>query len=300
MNNWLFFALSAPLMWAFTNIFDGALRKTFIKNDLALTWLSAAIRLPFVILFFLISGFSFPGAYAFAGIFISGLLWTLPMYFYYKALEAEDPSRISLLMQLVPIFTLPIAHFAINERLSSFQICAFVVLIFAGVFASLKKMPAGWRFSKAFFLIALSCLLWASSDVLFKQFATAFPDYLSAFSVDMLGAFMASFLLFFMPKSRIKVFESVRGAPLKAWLLVIASATLGIIGGLSFTYALTLGKVSLTSVLIGTQPLFVLVVGILLARFIRGLSKEDLGKEALIAKAVSFVLVIIGLVLLQL
>ena len=298
MSSWLFFALSGPLLWAFTNVFDGALRRNFIRDDLSLTWLTAICRLPFVALFFLISGLSFPNAPVFFGMIIAGMLWTSPMFFYYKALKEDDPSRIALLLQLVPIFTLPIAFFVIGERLVGFQVLAFVSLIFAGIFASLKKMYGKWKLSRALFLMALSCFVWAISDVLFKKFAPFFPDYMSAFSVDFLGGFLICFFLFLMPKNKKKVLESLKGLSLKAWLIVFSSVSFGIAGGLSYNYALTLGKASLTSVLMGTQPLFVLIIGLFFAH-VSGFLKEDMRKSSLILKATSFVFLVIGLILLQ-
>jgi drug/metabolite transporter (DMT)-like permease len=299
MNTWLFFALSGPFLWAFTNIFDGALRQNFIKNDIALTWIVAASRLPFVILLFLISDIRLPGISVNLWMILAGILWTLPLFFYYRAIKDEDPSRIALLIQLVPVFTLPIAYFTIGERLTSFQIFAFIILILAGIFASLKKMKGNWRLSKAFFLIACACLSWAASDVLFKKFAVFYPNYISAYAVDMFGGFLVCLPILFMPKNRKGVFKNLSGLPVKAWLLIFLSFMAGIIGGLFYNYALTIGKASLTAVMMGIQPLFVFILGLILAFRIKWILKEDTSRESLFAKIISFGLVMIGLVLLQ-
>ena len=299
MNNWLFFALLAPTLWALTNVMDGALRRNFIKNDMALTWMTAVSRLPFVILLFIITGFKLPSIPIVFLMMFAGILWTLPMFFYYKALKEEDPSRVSLLIQLVPIFTLPIAFLAIHERLTSFQIIAFVLLIVAGALAGIKKFMGSWRFSKAFFMIAISCFLWAISDVIFKKIEPSFPNFLSAFAVDFLGGFLVSFFIFFTPKNKSKILSAFSNLPIKAWIMIILSVISGIVGGLSFNYALTLGKASLTSVLMGIQPLLVLALGLLLKLFVKEISKEDIGLNALLFKGLSFAFVIAGLILLQ-
>ena len=300
MNNWLIFALSAPLLWAFTNVFDGALRRNFIKNDFALTWMSAAGRLPAVILLFLIAGINVPDAKSVLFMFIGGALWTLPMFFYYKAIEKEDPSRIALLLQLVPLFTLLIAFFALRERLTEPQIFAFVLLMTGGALAAFSKLKGIWRIGKSFFLMSLACFLWASSDVIFKKFEPAFSGFLNAFAIYFLGSFLVSFIIFAMPKRRSEILVHFFNLPMRAWLMILGTIFAGISGSLSFAYALTLGKASLTSVMMGIQPLFVLLLGLFMAIFIRGIRREDLHKETLILKGVSFFFIIAGLIFLQL
>jgi drug/metabolite transporter (DMT)-like permease len=300
MNNWLFFALSGPILWALGNVLDGTLRRNFIKNDMALTWLSAMGRLPFVILLFAMTGLNLPPLPIVLMMLVVGFFWTLPMFFYYKAMEKEaDTSRVSLLIQLVPIFTLPTAYLVIHERLTAFQGLAFILLIIAGALAGIKRLMGVWHISKAFFLITLSCFLWAVSDVFFKKLAPAFPNYLSAFTIYFLGGFLVSSIILFIPKGRKNIFKSITGLPAKAWIMVFASLMAGIIGGLSFNYALTIGKASLTSVLMGIQPLMVIILGLVLRLFIKDISKEDLSLNALIFKGLSFLFLIGGLIFLQ-
>ena len=300
MNNWLIFALLPPILWGFTNVLDSALRKNFIKSDFALTWFVAFTRLPFVILFFLISGFYIPDITSVLLMLIGGILWTYPpMILYFKAMETEDASRISLLMQLVPVFTLLIAFFALGEVLTINQGLAFVILIIGGIFASLKKTEKNWHFSKAFLLIGIAGFLWATSDVLFKKLETVFPDFLSAFAFFFLGSFLASMFMLMHADGRSKVLNHFTILSKRGWIMIIATQTLGIIGSISFAYALTLGKASLTAVMIGIQPLFALGFGLILAQFIKEIHREDLSKKTLLLKGLSFVLIIVGLVVLE-
>lgn len=280
---------------------DSALRKNFIKSDFALTWLVAFTRLPFIVLFFLISGLQVPNITVVLFMIICGVVWMYPsMIFYFRAMEMEDASRIALLLQLMPVFTLLIAFFVINETLAANQILAFALLIIGGIFASLKKMKGNWHVSKAFIWIAVAGFLWAGSDVFFKKFAVFFPDFLSAFSFFFLGSFLASIFMLIHSDNRKKVFGHFMNLPQMGWLLIAATQTLGIIGSILFAYALTLGKASLTAVMIGIQPLFALGFGLLLALFIREIHKEDLSKKTLILKGVSFALIVVGLVVLEL
>ena len=69
--------------------------------------------------------------------------------------------------------------------------------------------------------------------------------------------------------------------------------------GVSFGYALTLGKASLTTVILGVQPLFVFLLGVVLGPIIPSFHLEDTSRKALAFKGISFALVIGGLILLQ-
>ena len=299
MTSWLFFSLAAPFLWACTTVMDGALRKSFIKNDLALTLAVSAGRLPIMIAFFLIAGFEVPDISSFLFIMLGGILWTVPVFLYYKALEKEDPSNIAIFTQLVPIFALIMAFFVLGEKLSMYQGIAFLFLILGGALAGVKKLKGVWHLSKAFFLIAIACFLWAASDIIFKKFEPVFSEFLSAFAVYFLGSFLASLFIFSAPKGRGQVLKYFKNLPLKVWLMTCLSIGFGVGGSFLFAYALTLGKASLTAVLMGVQPFFVLLMGLILGLFIKEVHKEDLSKRTLVIKGISLSLVMVGLVFLQ-
>lgn len=299
MNSWIFFALLAPFLWALSNVLDGTLRKTHIKSDYALTWFFAMSRLPFVIVFFWLAGIVIPDTTAVLLLFIGGLLWTIPFSLYFRAMESEEPSRIALLLQFTPLFTLLIASIALQEKLTSFQGIAFAFLVIGGALASVKRLEKKWTFSKAFFLIALATLLWALSDILFKKYEVVFDQFFSAFAIYFFGSFVVSLFMFLHNKGRQNITQHFSKLPFRVWVMLLFSMFAGIGGSASFAYALTLGKASLTSVMIGIQPLFVLLLSLVLSLFMKEIYREDLHLRALIFKGFSFVCILLGLIFLQ-
>lgn len=299
MNSWLLFALMAPFLWALTNVLDSALRRHFIKDELAFTWVTSAARLPFVVLLLLFGGFQIPPFPASVFLFLGGVLWTLPFLFYYKAMEIEEPSRIALLMQLVPVFTLTIAYFALGERLTFFQSTAFILLILGGGLAGVRRFEKQWHLSKAILYLVVAGFLWASSDILFKKYELVSADFFSAFSMYFLGSFALSLALLFHSRGRKRILPHFKKLTRRAWVILITSLTAGMAGSVAFTYALTIGKASLTAVLIGAQPLFVLGFGLLFARWGSEFHKEDLTRPALMMKGISFLLIFAGLIFLN-
>lgn len=299
MTPWLLFALSAPLLWSIANVFDAALRRHFIKDDRTLMWITGMARLPFVILFLMISGLNMPSVPVVIAMMLGGALWTLPFFLYYKALNKEEPSRIVLLMQVIPVFTLLIAFLMLGENLTTPQGIAFVLLMTGGIFSALKRLEGRWHFSQAFWWMLIASFLWALSDVIFKKYEMEFGGFMPAFSIYFLGSFLTSLTMMAGKKNRKALFSHFKNLPGRAWAMLTASEIAGVTGSLAFAYALVLGKASLTSVLMGIQPLFVLLIGAFLKPLIKELSREDLSRRALFFRMIAFGFIAAGLIALN-
>lgn len=297
--DWIFFALISPFLWAFTNILDSSIRRRYIKNDYFMMWTSAVLRLPIVVFLFFIYGIEFPGWITAGGMLFAGILWTAMFVPYLKALEFEEPSRIALFLQMGSIFSLILAYFLLGEFLDIKQSFAFILIFAGGIFAGIKYFENIWHFSKAFWLILFAAFFWAAADVLFKLFSFEFSSFISAFSWFLFGSFLTGFVVFFIPKVRKNILSfKISSVPLRGWIMQCATVFIGITGSLTFAYALTLGKVALTSVLAQTQPLFVFILILFLSRVSTDVDKEDITLKALLFKFSSFAIITCGLILL--
>jgi len=299
-SEWLFFALASPLLWAFTYILDSAVRRCHIKNEWVMTWVASVIRLPIILLFFIFFGFEFPGWFG-VGMILAGLLWTLMFVPYLKALELEEASRVALFISLLPIFAFIFGTLLLGETLTSSQGVAFVLIFFGGALAAIKRLKGLWHFSRAFWLMLVASAFWALSDVLFKQFSVEFSGFMPAFALFLAGGILTGVLLPLSPSIRraLKTFSHTKISP-KAWAMLLASSLIGIMGSLSFAYALIIGKVALTSVLAQIQPLFVFIFTLLLSRFLKDVSPEEVTPRDLFFKGASFVMIGVALIYLYL
>lgn len=296
---WLFFAILSPISWAFCNPLDAGLRRYFVKNDLVLTCISALARLPVAVVLLFLFGGDLTVGWPIFGMLLAGVLWTLPFVFYYKALEFEETSRVILILQFMPVFVLSLAAVLIKETLDLSQIAAFVLILSGSILAAMKRVEKKWHFSKVFFFMVLAALMWAMADVLFKKIAVYFPNFWSAFAVDIFGSSLPALFIFLLPKYR-KFIGDLRNMSSRGWKFFITSVTFGTLGSLTFAYALVLGKAALTSVISGLQPIFALLFGWALARFFKEIPGESLSKADLVTKGISFVLMFSGLVYLYL
>ena len=300
MNTWLLLSILAPVCWAISNALDTAVRRHFVKSDMVAVWFLAATRLPLIIALFAIFGFNWPEAANLFWMLFAGVLWIVPFVLYYRAVAEEEIGRIVLLMQMNSLFVFTLAWLLINEKLTAVQGFAFGLLLVGGIFASIRRIQSKWHMSAAFWFMFCAGIAWALSDVLFKKYAPSFGDFGSAASWYLLGSFLPAFFPFFFKKQRHELAEHLGKLSARGWGLLSMNQLFGISGSIIFAYALTLGKASLTIVIIAIQPLLAILWTYLLAPFIPEVEKEPLNREAIFFKSISFLLILAGLIVLSL
>lgn len=299
MNNWLLFTLIAPVFWGATNVLDGFVRKKYIQNDFYLSLFSSLFKLPLVLLLFFFYDFQFPETSIFLQMMLAGLLWGAPLFLYFQAFDHDDASNIAIYAQLLPIPTLILANIFLGEVLTTSQFIGFALMLFGGVLAATKKTSTKFHLSRGLLYMSIAVTVWAASDVYFKHLAVDFENYISAFTVFLFGSFLSGFFVFFMPINGYKdrnFKKFFKPAGIAFLMISIISA---VIGSLSFSYALTLGKASLTTLATGLQPLFAIVWAIILKKMLQPVESDKLNTQIIILKIISLALLIGGLTLIQ-
>ena len=299
MNYWLLFAILAPLLWGMSHPIDAGLRRNFIKKEEELTWFFAFFHLPLAILAFFIFKVDIVFNLDTLFIVLAGTFWTLPSYFYFKSVKFESASRVALLLQMIPLCTLFLAYLFIGESLSVSQLLAFIIILFGGILAAVRIKKDTFHLSKAFWFILIGSMMWAISNVSFKYFEPGFDGYTSAFVYYFFGSGLPALFLLLHPKKLKAAAKNFKCLPAKVWGMLILGRSASLGGSLSLTYALTLGKASLTSVMTGVQPIFALLFGYIFAVFFKFIPRESLDMKKLGIKGLSLAIIIVGLILLQ-
>lgn len=116
---WIYLAIIAYFLWAITNIIDKVLISKYIKDYFSLTLMGLFIGSLLIFLYIIFThGFFLIAWTTLLLALLSGLVRILAYVFYFKSLSYEEVSRVTILTQLVPVFTLIIAYFFINEVLT--------------------------------------------------------------------------------------------------------------------------------------------------------------------------------------
>jgi len=296
--NWIFLAILAHFFWAWVNIGDKYIVGKRVKNPyvymvwLTLTGIVSIFVIPFVdfrildwqTMTFLIVGALF---YFFGG---------LP---YIRAMQIEEPTRINVWWNLIPLISLIIGFSFFNERLNAIQLLAFVLLIIGAFVASLHARNGPLRFSRAFVLMMISTLAFAIYGVLFSR-ATQHVSFWQGFVWVHLVMVVASFTLFLSRTFRKDFKEEIRRGDKTLWTIFVGVALVDRLGILLNQWALSLSSAALVYAFEGTQVLFVFLIALFLSWFYPHIVKEEIDRKNLILKLIALVFMIVGVLVLNL
>ncbi|MBI4010026.1 MAG: DMT family transporter [Candidatus Aenigmarchaeota archaeon] len=286
--SWIFLAIIATFFWASSNIIDKILRTKYLKSSIALTASFGIFGTIFSTILFLFIGIpSIPFQNSIAA-FSAGIALCYAIIPYLKALSLEEASRVIPLWHLSPIFTLILAVIFLNEILTLLHYSAFTVILFGGILISTRQIRGVFHLSPAVALMLFSSFLVSVTDVLMK-FALSTGVFWETFFIFYLGISLSQLSLFAFPSVR-KHFSKAFSRKQNFILILFLSGLMGFIGYTLFNNALLSGPVTLVSVFVSFQSLFVL----LLAAFLS--SKYPLIiKETIDAKTIGIKLIAIGL-----
>lgn len=295
---WVILAISAHLLWALVNLGDRYIMEKRIKSPFFYTVTILIVDAFASLLFIPLIEFSWIGWLAIIGAMLAGTAFVLGTVFYNRAIQIEEVSRINILWVFIPIFDFVFAWLLLGEKLAGKQLLAFIVLLSGSLFACMHWRSGGWKFSRAFVLMLVSCLFYSGYDILMRFFTRQAP-----FSLLYLIAAL-SMLFWLIPivsakKFRQKYQSEFRNFDLQLGVIMVLVAFFSALGLLLNTKAISLGPVSLVSALEGFQTIFVFVIAALLTIFAPRIMKEELDKKNLFLKLVALVLMIGGLVVLS-
>lgn len=290
---WIISSITAHLSWAFTNIIDKFLVVNKIKNPYFYILMTTFFEALIMLFFIPFIDFSVPSMETLLWLTLDGILFTAANLLYIKAVRIEDVTRINILWNLIPVFSLGIAWFTIGERLDGNEVLALILLTGGALLASIHFKGGGLRFSKAFWLMVLACLAFAASAVVIKH-VTITENYLNAlvWSMMIMGAIcLLPFLSKNMRKSSAEDFGNLK----KLYPIYILVSAI-FLSGMLFNYlAVSLGPVSLVYAMEGFQVLFVFVITLALAFFTKINLKEELDRKNLLLKGTALFIMISGL-----
>jgi transporter family protein len=175
--NWIILALIAPLMWAVSNLIDKFLLDKRLENPLSsmtILGIISVLVLIIVPIFYPVSSVS-PSFIALA--FTAGILNTVMTYFYFKALQFEEVSRIVPWFYISPLFIMAFAAIFLSETLTIPNYIGVFLLVGGAILISLKKTLS---FGRSFWLM-MCCVLTSSISSIISKYLLNSADYWTVF-----------------------------------------------------------------------------------------------------------------------
>lgn len=295
--SWIFLVLVSHVAWAIENVYTKMVIGSKIKNPyvfLILISVLSVVVLPFIDFKYIV----LPSGNTVWWLLLASFFYTLSSIPYVKAMEIEEVTRINILWNATPIFSLVLAWAIIGDKISGIEFVAMVFLLTGAVVASLKKSKSSFKISPAFWLMSLSCgfLTAYALVVRFLSSSIAFPTIF--FWVILFDA-IAILVSFIFKKIRKDFVQTIQSNSLWFFVLFLGVVVVGNIGLLFNQWALSLKQGALVFSFEGFQTLFVFCLAIILAKFFPDLIAESTDKKNLLIKFLAFLFIMVGVALLS-
>jgi len=230
---------------------------------------------------------------------ITGALFVTALILFFTALQKNEASRVvPFIGGLQPAGIFLLSFLFLGERLSEFQIIAFVLLIFGGILISRERAEKNLESKSWFWYALISGLLFAGFYTLTKYIFTQ-VGFIDGLLWPRLGSFAVALLLLFGKKMREDLFNIRRTAAPASYGAFLFGQTAGAFSFVLINYAISLASVTLVNALQGTQYAFVFILALILSFTLPKLLKEKLTSRIIVQKIIALILIIAGIVFLN-
>lgn len=295
---WILIAAAAPLLYAIANHTDKYLIERYFKGGevgsfIIFSSVFSIIIIPFIA-FFKPDVLSF-GFFNSAILLVNGCLIVFSLILYFYALGEDEASVVIPFYQTIPIFSYILAFFILGEKLGVMQIIASLAIILGAFILSFRLEDGVYKFRKkvVFFMLSAS-FLYALNGVIFKMVAIDAGFWESTFW-EQSGKVILGILIFaFIRSYRQQFLQVLKMNKASVMSLNILNESVVLSADLLLAFASLLAPIALVMTVNSFQPLFVLVIGIIMALLAPKYFKESLSKKHLIQKILAIALIIAG------
>jgi drug/metabolite transporter (DMT)-like permease len=287
---WIFFSLLAALLWAIVNVIDKYTMSKLVESPLIPLLISGILGL-----------FVAGGIWSVHGIetlsylnlilaVLAGSFYVLTMYFYYLALQHEEVSKVIPIYYLSPVFILFFAKGILGENLTTNQYVGMAFLVSGAVLIS-AELPRNFKGSKGITYMMVAALCYALNQVLTK-YLLKYNEFWTVFAYIRVGIFLSLLPIFYLNFNTILIY--CKKIHSKAYKIMTVNQLLNLAGVFAITLAMTSGYVTLVNALASVQPIFVLIITLILCTFLPNILKETLEGWVLIKKFMATIFIVIG------
>jgi uncharacterized membrane protein len=294
LNSWVFFALLAPLFWAISNFIDKYSLAEYTNH--AHDFIFFGSQFSWILFVILAAAFGLPDLSVFWLVPIAlGIFFMAACWMYAKALRVAETSQLVISFKLIPVLTVFLAFLFLGQELSAYDSLAFSFVFIGTVLVSVKKVEGAFRTSEGTTWLMGAIIVWSAIYVGVDWALTkiTFWHYLT---LEVLGNGIAGTSLFFIPRIRKDLLESVTTATTGKYFWFALTKSLDFLGQIVIKKAFILGpSAGLVTVVMQVQSAYAIAIGITLTLWFPHIIKEDISKENLGKKMLGAAIMFIGL-----
>lgn len=221
-------------------------------------------------------------------------IWSAAIYFF--VMQREKAVKVIFLFQLIPIFTFGLSQIFLHEAITLKQLFGFfLILLPTLIIAGEGGKKSDFVINKNTFLMILVDLGWAGANVLFK-FVVDTGSFSKVVAYESWGWAVGGVILFIaIPSVRDAFITTTRSLKKSALATVFGNEALFLFSKLFTFLAFSLGSVAIVSVISGTQVLFAVIFGWILALIAPKVFFEDISRKSLIIRFILGLITVVGL-----
>lgn len=290
---WIFFSVSAALVWSIANIIDKTVLTKWIRKPLTPVIMTGIFGLASSIMVYLFSGFSHLLIFNIFLAMLTGIITILYVVLYFKAMQIQEASRVVPLAYLSQLFILILAAVFLNEIFTPLRYIGILLLIIGAILISVKNFSK-ISFGKAFWWMVLGAVFSAINAILTKHLLNL-SDFWTVFGYKGIGIFIGSIPIIYLYFG--DLIKTTKEYGRKVIIAMSVSELIALFGILFSIIATSIGYVTLVNALSSIQPFFVLLFTVLLSMFFPHIIKEEINKSIIFLKVLAVILMFTGVIL---
>lgn len=299
---WFLIAIIGSFFYALTNHIDKYLISKYLKG----TEVGSLIIFSSIFSFFALPIIYFIRPEVFSvtliqgsALALTGIMTVIAILLYFYALKGDEATNVVPFYQTIPIFAFILGYIILGETFTYTQTVASMIIILGAIILSLDLGTGRIRFKgKIVILMLTASFLYAASSVIFKLVALEEGFWISTFWELAGKVILGVFFLVAIPVYRKHFFNVLKHNKVRVLTLNSINETLAIIADALVGFATLLAPVALVLLAGAFQPVFVLLIGVILTIFLPQISKESLTKKNMFQKVLAICIIMLGTFLL--
>lgn len=299
----LVLALAAAAMYGLSGHIDKYLISKTVKNAdyraliLVSTFVSGGAM---TLVYLFVCGFDL--SFDFTGIsllLLNAVINVVALILWFKALNREDVTIVTIMLQLIPVFTLLVAPLVLdNQSISVVQLVGGVLIVLASLIVTYE--PSKKKFNKerfvTLFLMTLVSLAYAVWEII-ERYVNQNHDFNRTTLWSNITLLVVGVVIIIISKTYRKSFNKMlRSNGAKVVGLNLLNEFMFSFGGVVSTYAGTMTSVALVSfVTAGAQPFAVMILGIIITKLFPKIEKERVTREDIMKRTIAIIMCVLGL-----
>jgi drug/metabolite transporter (DMT)-like permease len=291
--HWIFLSLLAPVIYAGNSFVDKYVLQNKIKDSRCLSIYSALAALVLGTGVWIAAKTPVVSQKDCLLLLVSGLISLFALSLYFYALTKNHTSYIIALLQTTPLFVLFLSLIFLGQTLNTWQIAGFFLTFIAVIGLSLEKNKGTFKIDRAFLAIMAANFLFAVAAIIMTFTETT--EFVPILIYQCWGVALGGFLLFMLVKPIRRVFvESFKRVGRTTFIIMFTNEVFFNIANALTYLAISLGPVTLVSVLGGTQIFYGILFGAIFTGLFQGTFSEDTTRYGMTRKIALSLLLFIG------